>query len=82
MEKFTEIFNNIITKQNIYCLLINLNVTRKQYGHPSEMADIPTWRTFQNDFNKETNMAGIAIWQQFQSEERYINMAVWIATLL
>ena len=75
-DKFTVIVNNRITKQHKYHLLNKLQYDQKQYGRPSKMADISKWRTF----NKETNMAGISILQIFQSEERYLNTAIRIAT--
>ena len=44
--------------------------------HIPKMADVSKWWTF----NKEANMAWISILQIFQSEERYLNAAIRIAT--
>ena len=80
--RFTVIVNNMITKQNKYCLLNKLQYDQKtiwpaiEDGRHCNMADISKWQTF----NKETNMAGISILQIFQSEERYLNTAIRIAT--
>ena len=81
-DRFTVIVDNSFTKQHKYHLLNKLQYDQKtiwppiQDGGHFNMADISKWRTF----NKETNMVGISILQIFQSEERYLNTAIRIAT--